>query len=369
MISKLGHYTVGTKRFLYKIDAIRESTISKIPVKWNFHDTVYSKMDWTKPNRVDMRTLYKRRALQLRDSYDYLILYFSNGSDSQTILKTFLNNNIRLDEVFVRWPVKLAERIGAKFDTSPENLYSEWFFTIKPALEWLKNNHPSVKITIHDWTDDASTLHNKLNDDTLVKQTNTHYINYGTYLRQIHNNEFKRLDSGESIGSIFGIEKPFLCKNGNDVYCYFIDKTMAAGGDFYTKVVEPFFWTPDMPEIVMEQAHLLLDHMKLNPKLFDLIEMNNLTDQTNRNLYEEFVKQIIYPDYDLNTFQTDKHIGILSKNDLPLLNSNELTQSVGKWKSMVKNLLNGVDQEYLHISGEHTSFKTLSSQLYKIATL
>ena len=39
--------------------------------------------------------------MQLRDEYDYIRLYYSSGSDSETCLQTFMKNNIPIDEIVV----------------------------------------------------------------------------------------------------------------------------------------------------------------------------------------------------------------------------------------------------------------------------
>ena len=43
--------------------------------------------------------LLKERCIQLRDKYNYLILYFSGGSDSETTLQSFIRSGIHLDEI------------------------------------------------------------------------------------------------------------------------------------------------------------------------------------------------------------------------------------------------------------------------------
>jgi len=55
---------------------------------------------WYNPKESFLELL-KQRALQLRNSYKYLILYYSGGSDSATVLQTFINNNIPLDEIVI----------------------------------------------------------------------------------------------------------------------------------------------------------------------------------------------------------------------------------------------------------------------------
>ena len=78
-------------------------------VSFYFHDDYFSQFDWTKEPQQSLKELYKQRAIQLRDKYDYLILSYSGGSDSHQALETFLNNNIFIDEIFIStWEPNIA---------------------------------------------------------------------------------------------------------------------------------------------------------------------------------------------------------------------------------------------------------------------
>jgi diphthamide synthase (EF-2-diphthine--ammonia ligase) len=88
----------------------------------------------------------------LRDKYDYLILYYSGGSDSWTVLNTFLENNIKLDCVYVRWPFKAENSYTPNtVNQTAYNFMSEWDFVIKKDLEWLAQEHPEIRIETADW--------------------------------------------------------------------------------------------------------------------------------------------------------------------------------------------------------------------------
>jgi hypothetical protein len=43
-----------------------------------FYDSVWNNFDKTTLGNADLDYLYKLRALQLREEYDYLVLYFSS---------------------------------------------------------------------------------------------------------------------------------------------------------------------------------------------------------------------------------------------------------------------------------------------------
>jgi len=56
-------------------------------------------VDWTKEPKESFKELCRQRAEQIRDTYDYVIVYFSGGSDSTTVMNAFLDNGIKIDEV------------------------------------------------------------------------------------------------------------------------------------------------------------------------------------------------------------------------------------------------------------------------------
>ncbi len=66
----------------------------------SFHSSL-DRAQWITEPSESLSFLYKKRAQQIRDSYDYIVMYFSGGSDSITMLNAFIKNNINIDEVIV----------------------------------------------------------------------------------------------------------------------------------------------------------------------------------------------------------------------------------------------------------------------------
>jgi hypothetical protein len=154
VFSKNGYYTVGNKIFNFKFNALVESTRTGTEVKWHFHEDIFSKMSWRSRDSVGLDQLYKIRAQQIRDKYDYVVLAFSGGADSHQILKTFIKHNIKLDELIVDWSIKHVDKIlNVNNSTDPSNFYSEWELCIKPTLEWVRINCPDIKISLLDSTE------------------------------------------------------------------------------------------------------------------------------------------------------------------------------------------------------------------------
>ena len=96
MIEKYGYWETNGLKFENKVKALTYATQNNTGVKFVYHDKVWKNFDRSVLGKVSLNQLYKERAQQLRDSYDYLILYYSGGADSHNVLMSFINNNIKL---------------------------------------------------------------------------------------------------------------------------------------------------------------------------------------------------------------------------------------------------------------------------------
>ena len=101
-----GYFKVGDKKFYSKLHALQEGTRLNIHPTWHFNEEAFDKIDWSVPITKSLESLYRDRAIQLREKYDYVIVLFSGGADSTTVLQSFIKNNIHVDEVYVYWPFK-----------------------------------------------------------------------------------------------------------------------------------------------------------------------------------------------------------------------------------------------------------------------
>ena len=150
--SKLGTYYVSGEKFQYKIDALKYASTAKKQVIWDFNWPVFHKQ--SKGPRVDisLSTLYKLRSQQLRDNYDYTILAYSGGADSHEILRSFVDNKIHLDEIWIDVPLSFVEKSGyvLSYSRAPSNMISEWYLVIEPELKQLQMSNPEIKIHVSD---------------------------------------------------------------------------------------------------------------------------------------------------------------------------------------------------------------------------
>jgi len=100
---KFGFYRVGERTTYSKFEAVEWSSATNIPVQWDFNNDVFSKIDWKKEPETDLWEMYKQRARQIRDAYDYVVLWYSGGSDSHNLLLAWIDAGLKIDEIATTW--------------------------------------------------------------------------------------------------------------------------------------------------------------------------------------------------------------------------------------------------------------------------
>ncbi len=308
---KLGFYTVGDRIHYIKSQALIEATQTNQFPHWNFNNDIFGMLDWATEPADDIRELYRQRAQQLRDRYDWIRVEASGGGDSTTAIFSFLLNGIHLDEVVFRYPSKGEKDVTDNpHDTRPENTLSEFRFAAKPLLQWIEKNYPKTKITIHDYSEFI--LDCDFDDTWVLKGKDYFQIAHVFKHDPIGMNEHRKLaDTGREICVLYGIDKPKMCIKDNKWYLYFLDLQANHSNpvtEGYTNIsIEYFYWTADLPAIPQKQAHIIRNWFMRheNQHLQYLLRWPN-SSISNRTTYEQIVKPLIYPDYDPQTFQTAK---------------------------------------------------------------
>lgn len=318
---RTGIYKVGDEYFTNKLFAFIRASQLKTTVTWDFHNKIFAEaVEKYTPGKFSLDDLYKLRAQQLRDSFDYLILHYSGGADSWNILHTFLKNKIPLDHIVVKWPFKLIDKglyTPNRYDKSAINFASEWDFTLKKDLAWLSTNHPEIKIEMVDWTDN---LTETFISDNLLQNINLHRYYLTNILRQSGGSKIEQnlLDKGKKIASIFGIDKPSIVEKDNKCFMKFFDNPLLSIHKVTTDLqsVEYFYWTEDLPLLPIEQAYRLYQFYKKNPehryKILSYGSISNIEELTIDKLAarseSEYLisKKVIYPDWDNTKFQAEK---------------------------------------------------------------
>jgi hypothetical protein len=331
-----GYYLVDGEIIENKMYAILKASEKNTTATWCYYDKIYEdaiKKFGALKILEPLTNTYKNRAQQLRDSYDYLILNYSGGSDSHNILMTFLKNNIKLDHIYVQWPMSLVDKgiyTPNNIDKSNSNFHSEWDLVLKKDLEYIGKNYPNITIEIADWSTQLDTTF--YNDDLFSKSV----TNLPSIARAQKQNTFSKTEatlslSGKKVCSIYGVDKPNIVKKNNQWFFYFVDTgCMAQPNPDNPNGTEYFYYTPNLPELSIIQAFKMVEWYKKNPTKQYLItayserllanpSMINWSYDTHYQEYHEvceIVKLVCYPNWNFNRFQAAKPFSKL--DNLPM---------------------------------------------------
>lgn len=94
------YWEVDGERYYRKTEALVASAQNNNShVTFNYYNDAFSKYNWLIEPTETFEELAAMRAHQLRDSNRYIRLWYSGGADSHTMLRTFIDNNIHIDEI------------------------------------------------------------------------------------------------------------------------------------------------------------------------------------------------------------------------------------------------------------------------------
>ena len=151
-----------------------------------------------------------------------------------------------------------------------------------------------------------------------------------------------------------GIDKPKICIKEGKWYLYFMDIQANSSNpniEEYTNVTnEYFYWTPDFPELLLKQAHLIKNWFSLesNKHLQHLVRWPNYSF-AQRTTFEHLVKPLIYPDYDPTTFQTGKPTNsFYNEMDHWFYTNFQHTDVYNTWQAGLKLLTDQIDPKFFN---------------------
>jgi hypothetical protein len=370
---KLGYYFVDNEIYYNKYQALLDASQKKQSVKWFFNEDVFIRFPWHIEPEESLEELYRQRAQQLRDEYDYIRVEASGGSDSTTVIFSFLLNNIPLDEVVFRYP-KGGDKdvVGNARDLRSENTLSEWEFAARPLLDWIATNYPDVKITVHDYTENL-VREAEEKDESWVFRTR-HYLQPG------HINKYQAIATGDHkrlaernlrICVLWGVDKPKITLKDGKFFLYFHDGQASHSDQVigeYTNVTNEFFyWSPDACKLLAKQAHSIKNwfEMPAHYNMQNVLHWPN-SNFSGRTIYEQIVKGVIYSKYDLQTFQTNKPTNnIWNEMDYWFHHNFKDTRAYQVWESGIDYLISTLDPMFIeNLHGRPTNIMMFDTPLY-----
>lgn len=370
-IDKKGYYLVGWKKFHNKIQALQYSTATGFDVRWIFNDDVYSKFDWTVPITKSLKELYKNRAQQLRDTYDYVVLQYSGGQDSNNVLHSFIDNDIHIDKIILQVPEPQRKR-SIENNTSWQNYWGEIDFQAIPYLKKFEHQLRNTVIEIQDMS--VATLELFKNDNWTEAVTPNASYNLGVISRvmgQYKDATILQLsEKGKTSCNILGIDKPLVYFDGSEYFCLFADQSAyhiqpmdSTLNDLYNiSTTEFFYWTPDMPEIVIKQAQEIKAYCIANDKIRELFKQTTKQDV---GIFREVMQYIIYDTNHAPEFQTAKP----GQNAGKILNA-WFYDAGGKlfhnYEYAIEQITKKIKPNYFAKNNHTGGFSTINSKTYKL---
>jgi len=249
------YYQCGNKQFynIYQAFAHQKST-GHLPLYKIDQGLIDSISNFKRPSNLSIdyiQRLMINRLKKIRKKYRKMKIAYGGGTDSYTIVKLCIDNNIYIDEIVTQM-VSIKKNIRTNLEYyAGINLVKKYEGTligkcteIHPALDDLN------------FVNDPDWFYN----ENIVSGTNLPFRVYS--LPTVINQALK--DDKDAI-VLTGHEKPtFLIENRKIHWCV-IDST--CGEIMGTHNTVPFFLDKDNPELVVAMAYATLDNLDLNSML------------------------------------------------------------------------------------------------------
>lgn len=249
MIDRIPHWIVGQERYTNQFETWQAIKKTDLPARFCLYEEAFDLLDWTQEPTETWDELLRVRCIQLRQKYKNLKLLYSGGRDSHCILRTFIKNQIPIDELLIvnysRNPVRSAE-------------YTNW---VRPmAHSYLQHNLHAKITTLTIGVEDYQKWYNETWSESSSATTMYGLFQPSDYTWMIE--QQCRIDHS-STGIMCGLEKPDLVIQDNKLFV--TNRDGAFLHYFHNVGIMDFFYiSPDLPELHLKQAWLLINHLKKN---------------------------------------------------------------------------------------------------------
>ena len=270
---RLGYYLVGEKKIYNKVDALTEFQVSHSFPQYIFNDEVFSKHNGCGTIEKNIFDLYKDRAKQLRDKYKTIVLSYSGGSDSDTILKAFQEADVPIDVILLIHGKQFEDSIPSDKKKTFNEIYDLAVPKINSNLDAVGNPLVLSYDMTHAIQND---LMNKVGENWSREQNSldptVFYMSSAFYYEK---NLLKLINEQDKSTWCFirGGEKPFIDLT-DDASSYFIDEKYK--DHTHWPNCELFFTTADMPDIHIKQEQILYSNIDVaGDNNFDITILHN----------------------------------------------------------------------------------------------
>jgi hypothetical protein len=249
--------------FKNKIEALLYKKNTNSEVYFNYYDNIYNSIDWKTEPPQSLEYYYKEQAQRIRDSYDYIILFYSGGYDSMNILETFYYNNIKIDKIVMVGAFSQDSSSGVD-----ENHNGELYHNAFPYLKTLGLDNITQ---ICDYTTMFSSVKNfniQKFGENWIDEIGPWYSPHNWFWYEIEEHVIPSDIGNKKVGMIFGRDKPSIFYENNRPGFMFRDTPILSyGGNRMTSAADRinFYWDPSYTNILLKQLHVMLSSGLTNP--------------------------------------------------------------------------------------------------------
>jgi hypothetical protein len=370
------YYRVNDTHYTNKLESFRVALSQGHWPHWYFQEQEFSCIDWLHEPEQDLQTLYFHRAKKLREKYDYLICWFSGGSDSDNLIRSFLYQGLSIDEIWHRSSLENHQR--RDHGTDPYNSAMETKLAVLPRLAEYKSRFP--------WWNPVIKINNLMSDCIQHWKTSgprdPYSVNYYNPLlpgKEQSMATFKGSSRGK-VAKLYGIDKPIVRYDNGSWYLVFIDDYMLTNDMSQKDPADNcddiwFYWDPAAGDVLRKQAHIIVKYLKTRPDLIPLFDAHNHQPLI-RQQADILIKNLIYPHWDQSWWQQTKISNNITHEEFYWFYQNHDHVAVENWRTTAKAYSDEVYLIYQSIQDCDKNFHTINginilpsctSKLYKIA--
>jgi hypothetical protein len=312
---KFGYYLVGDFKTYSKVEAIELHKLTGIHPHWNFNELAFSCHNWTKEPLESLEELYARRARQIREKYDHVVIFYSGGADSLNIVNTFIKNHIQIDEI--------ATYTYREADSDPNSFFnSELTRVAYPQIKAWQNQN--VKFYHRDI--DLSRVTFDIVNNKHYDINRAYYANYAfgnnnlarSHIREQVSDYQKLIEQGKKVVFIWGSDKPRIYQENNRLCIKFLDlidgsisnRTQMLNREWEHD--ELFYWAPEAVDIVCKQGHILKRFIEEHNLFAENTDYSDYRSEEKIKFldielnFRNLINTLIYPGFDPNMFSVGK---------------------------------------------------------------
>ena len=335
---RFGYYQVGNQKIYSKYDAIKLHEKTGLHPEWRFNDEVFACYNWSQEPTESLSDLYRLRAEQLREQYDHIVLLFSGGADSTNVLDTFVNNDIHLDEIVSFQHYEGNQNRFTHTDAEVTNVAI-------PYVQKILERRPNIKFRLLDlsrpiynfYKSSANMEYNM--QYMMTMNARPEQVKYKIY--EIDPEYLDLIHSGHKVCFLIGKDKPRIQKIGDKWTLKFIDLMGDVATSGKNIPVEYFYWTANLPKLVIKQAHIIKKYLELadansqfistSPKGVSFKQHNGQTLW----LTNDGTHSLLYPTWNIDTFSVGKARSMIFGEKTKWMHQDQLDTVSVNWKKMV----------------------------------